>query len=502
MILKYLKDQGGQFWGAFAESLAQSLERAKDRPLKDAMLKAQIGHQQAVTQKLQMDIEQAKQHQAALDALTQALQPEAVTKTTYDKPFAALEQTGYGETNPPAQAPDYGEKTQTELRMPDVRSPKVQGALVKAQPKEAAAKLLAQTGAAPGMLVQTWADAVALQNDPTFQSANPYGGRWVQTKNGIQFQGIHPVNPEAAIFHGPGGASGAYDYAYNRGAAAGAGGYAGRTAQEVQQPIQPRQPFAGQPGTPPYVPPTTPQTGAGVISPGVPGVPTTSQPGETQEQTKQRLRKEAQLKATPLSPDAQNAQFAASKISGQADLLLKGFSDDEINKFAGVFNQPIQKGKSYIQAGAKALGMGGVVDQSERDRFSAWQTALAQLKQVAFDVGGKQLTPFEANVVFGYVPTGSELNGGTEIKQKIENMKTVLKAGADVRLRLAREGRANIDPLELDRIMQQELSPLIQKLQAGQPNQPNQQKPQGGNNIINYNGKQYVIQNGALFEVK
>lgn len=476
MISKYLKDQGGQFWGAFNQSLAKSISEERDRPLKEAMLKAQIGHQQALNDKAQMDIEQARQQQQAVTDLANILTPKVTTPAISEAP-AQIPMAPSG--NLPTLTP--------QTTTPDVKSPEVMSKLAKAQPKEFTTAILKQAtnpALAGGAIVNTWEEARRLQNDPEFQAANPYGGRWqVNARGQIQFQGIHPVNPEAATFHGPGGAPAALNYAYNRGAASGAGGYAGRTAQEIQQPIQPMQPLPGQAG---------PNVGTSTQ------VPTSSTPGETPEMTKQRLRKQAQIGATPLPEEAAKQQTAAAKISAQADTILKGFSPEEIDKFAGVFNQPMQKGKSYLQAGAKALGMGSPVDQGERDRFSAWQVALAQLKQVAFDTGGKQLTPFEASVVFGYIPTGNELNGGTEIKQKIENLKTVLRAGADIRMKLAQQGRGNIDPAELDKIMQQELSPIVDKLKAGQPGGGKQQ----AGNIINYNGKQYIIQNGTLFQVK
>ena len=43
-------------------------------------------------------------------------------------------------------------------------------------------------------------------------------------------------------------------------------------------------------------------------------------------------------------------------------------------------------------------------------RFARFQTLVNEAKGQAFSEGGKQLTPFEASVVFGYVPTGKELS--------------------------------------------------------------------------------------------
>lgn len=97
----YLKDQGGQFWGAFATSYANAVDKARDRPLKEAMMKAQIARENAITTKAQQDSAAALQQQAAVTDLANSLKgtttstptegpateagvgPAPVTSTTY-----------------------------------------------------------------------------------------------------------------------------------------------------------------------------------------------------------------------------------------------------------------------------------------------------------------------------------------------------------------------------------------------------------------------------------
>lgn len=97
----YLKDQGGQFWGAFATSYANAVDKARDRPLKEAMMKAQIASENAIATKQEQDNAAALSRQAAVTDLVNSLKgtttstptegpateagvgPAPVTSTTY-----------------------------------------------------------------------------------------------------------------------------------------------------------------------------------------------------------------------------------------------------------------------------------------------------------------------------------------------------------------------------------------------------------------------------------
>lgn len=171
---------------------------------------------------------------------------------------------------------------------------------------------------------------------------------------------------------------------------------------------------------------------------------------------------------------AETQQF----IAGSQDVLaklesVKSYSNAELETFVGMLKQP--KGKLAQAAAAignelpTRWGFGETPAQKiQNDRFGTFQTTMAALRQTAFGIGGKQLTPFEAEVVFGFTPNGSELGGAAQMRSKLQQMEAFTKAARDVRVKLAREGRGTIDLNELDGIMRNQLQPFLDNLRKGQ----------------------------------
>jgi hypothetical protein len=75
--------------------------------------------------------------------------------------------------------------------------------------------------------------------------------------------------------------------------------------------------------------------------------------------------------------------------------LTTEFTRSELEKFSGFIENP---SRQLLQA------------FSADPKFARFQVLINRAKLAAFSEGGKQLTPFEASVVFGYVPTGLEFS--------------------------------------------------------------------------------------------
>lgn len=116
--------------------------------------------------------------------------------------------------------------------------------------------------------------------------------------------------------------------------------------------------------------------------------------------------------------------------------IKTNFSDQEIEAYTGLLQRPYQDAKMMLSS---IPGLGGMADQ----RYAMYRTMLGRMTGTAFGEGGKQLTPFEAAVVFSYTPTGSERGGSTEVKAKLDNLEryTLLR-----RALTARYTTAGIDP--------------------------------------------------------
>jgi len=156
----------------------------------------------------------------------------------------------------------------------------------------------------------------------------------------------------------------------------------------------------------------------------------------------------ARVRATPLSDTAQAALGQHTNLLANIR-QLKTFSPEEVAAFTGLVNRPLAEAKQML-AGIPGLGM------NPDERFAEYQTVLGRLKGTAFGEGGKQLTPFEASVVFSYTPSGDERNA-QQVIQKVRYLEAFTSAARDLRLEMAKSGRSDLDPTQFDALLQQRL---------------------------------------------
>lgn len=108
--------------------------------------------------------------------------------------------------------------------------------------------------------------------------------------------------------------------------------------------------------------------------------------------------------------------------------LMSEFTPAERTKYAGWFNF---KGRQAVQL---------VIQDPKFARFKA---LVARGKNMAFGEGGKQLTPMEASVVFGWVPTGDEISP-VDFEEKLKVAWNRVETVLDDRITLATNPRALI----------------------------------------------------------
>ena len=453
-LIKYLKDEGGQFWGAFAQSYAQAHERAKDRPMKEAMMKAQTAHQQAIADKAQMDIQQEREHQAALTNLTTVLSPQTVSTPTEG----------------PATEEGVGPAPVTTTKMPDMKSPEVQSALVRAQPKEAATQMLKQLGPSANKFgVDTLEEAQQMEQDPNFRNMFSHGWRW-ETKNGkLVPSGINPVNAADNAFHtvkAKGGsdleaAAARNAILYGGSASTGAGGVEGKAAQQLGTPIAPQVPFAQPPGG-------TPQSGA--VQPAA--------AGGTNFQQAERAKKTIAREEAPLPEGLAKQQRDYVSLLNTTIADIEGNFDE---KFLGARGVPGAQSYRESFLAPKLESITGVSPAGEKE--VVFRKALADAKDRLLRVrSGAQINEQEAKRLAELLPAATDhpeaFRAGlarfkNEVQQSIANGKLF----------------ANVSRSQLEGMGEGEKKPT--PLSGG-----------ADKNIINYNGKKYIKQNGALFEVR
>jgi hypothetical protein len=135
-----------------------------------------------------------------------------------------------------------------------------------------------------------------------------------------------------------------------------------------------------------------------------------------------------------------------NQIAGQQQILqairqIKSeFTPDEITSFVGLANKPLNE----VQQTLAGLGITDV-----NAKYAKFQVLTNRLKATAFDVGGKQLTPYEGDVVYGFTPTGDERNA-TQYIEKMDNLEDFTRQGLMVRTELLRAGRGTVSPDELE----------------------------------------------------
>ena len=108
--------------------------------------------------------------------------------------------------------------------------------------------------------------------------------------------------------------------------------------------------------------------------------------------------------------------------------LMSEFSPTERAKYAGWFNF---KGRQAAQLVA------------QDPKFARFKAVIARGKNMAFGEGGKQLTPMEASVVFGWVPTGDEITA-TDFEEKLKVAWNRVETVLEDRISMATNPRAII----------------------------------------------------------
>jgi len=156
----------------------------------------------------------------------------------------------------------------------------------------------------------------------------------------------------------------------------------------------------------------------------------------------------------PLSATDQQAIQVHTQNLANVSYILKEFSDEEVEKFVGLLNRPKEEAKLIAR---------GVTGRGGSERYAQFKAFNERVRGAAFGEGGKQLTPFEAGVVFGFTPTGREAGGSVEYKAKARNLIVFSRAARDLRLKLAREGKGTIDTDKYDSELQKVYEGLSKK---------------------------------------
>ena len=80
------------------------------------------------------------------------------------------------------------------------------------------------------------------------------------------------------------------------------------------------------------------------------------------------------------------------RVAGQ---IKDEFTPQEIDKYVGFLNKPAREIAQVVNKDPK---------------FARLNTLINTIKGTAFAEGGKALTPFEAGITFGHIPTGTEFS--------------------------------------------------------------------------------------------
>lgn len=275
-MIKYLKDQHGQFWGAFGQAFTKAYQEAPDvanrraeSALKQKMLQLQIDKiQQANLEETQRNtaleqlgqlitqgVEEPQQLQVATPAQAQDLAPSNIALPQ----GAAVSPEGLTQMPPPQQIPET-------TRRPATNEEKVAAALKTSAKNEIAQQYIkslfptASSSSAANAAYATLQDAMAVKGTPDWQSAFPQGARLKQTSKGWQWESLTPVNFGASVAHTasqtwlqshPGdfqgaaqaGAQAMQNYNFATQQAQAQGNVAGGVAAKTETPVQPMQPM-------------------------------------------------------------------------------------------------------------------------------------------------------------------------------------------------------------------------------------------------------------------
>lgn len=137
--------------------------------------------------------------------------------------------------------------------------------------------------------------------------------------------------------------------------------------------------------------------------------------------------------AFPYRPLTEIEQQALNWIEGGLMTItrLEAFSPEELQAMSGLL------GRSRAEA---SLALKGALPEmfgspTEADaRFAELKSLLAEAEALAFERGGKQLTPMEKETVTGFVPQRSDLTNPVLLAGKLSNLSTALAIIKEMRL--------------------------------------------------------------------
>ncbi len=172
---------------------------------------------------------------------------------------------------------------------------------------------------------------------------------------------------------------------------------------------------------------------------------------------------EATLEKKPLDDKTQGDMRSYDQTIAAINEFKSKVTDENMKKFTGITRNPTQQAKLFVSdlAGSVPI-IGGplqrIVGPVDTD-FAEYQALMGRMKKGVFDLGGKQLTQFEASVAFQTIPTGSEKGGAAEMQKKLEYLEKFTKVSRDLTLKLATTGRSKLsEPGAYDAMLTQAMA--------------------------------------------
>ena len=251
----------------------------------------------------------------------------------------------------------------------------------------------------------------------------------------------------------------------------GAGTKAGGFAVEAGEVTEPPAVFPA-PGVPPGGAPGGPAQPRGAI-------PFGGEPGTTPLQKREKEK----FLGTGLPAETQDVIAGFDNISALMQQIRSEFTPQELRRYVGFVNKPAAQ-----------------VAQITRDdpRVARFLNLTNQARMMAFDLGGKQLTPMEKRVVESILPMGTELS--------FENFMANIK-GTEERITRLRDSRIKSATTTRGEALRGRTAPPAetQPSQAGPTMSPQQQQvfdgmPDGAR--IKLGGQYFIKRNGKLTRPK
>ena len=198
-------------------------------------------------------------------------------------------------------------------------------------------------------------------------------------------------------------------------------------------------------------------------------------PVEQAEQIMADARARGAVGARPM--DASDKQVINALQSTQGAIRqFQEFTPAEVQKYSGMAQSTAQSGLSA----ARGLPIVGGAFGASDPRFEEFRALMGRFQAAMFQEGGKQLTGIEKQVASMYTPTGNEPGGAPQIAAKMRNLQAFTNISLKTRAMLAKTGKGDIDPIELERVLTEELTKAGLIRPPGSPPRPLQNAPDPG----------------------